>query len=180
MYYLLHKQKHRSQTPCFWESQPTGCLKPFCPFLHTKPRPSERPAMNVAGVAPVIRQGQPRPVAPVPVAPPSAGQQEVRKIPTISSPQRPRSPMQQNIAIPRQPVAPIPYRAATSRPLLVPRPPQMIRTPQFTGPPRPAGMVQPMPAGRGFPPVLSGVPVGYGRGRDHKIVQVLILQDKTG
>ena len=133
--------------------------------------------MNVAGVAPVIRQGQPRPVAPVPVAPPSAGQQEVRKIPTISSPPRPRPPMQQ---IPRQPVAPIPYPAATSRPLLVPRPPQMIRTPQFTGPPRPAGMVQPMPAGRGFPPVLSGVPVGYGRGKDHEIVQVLILQDKTG
>lgn len=135
--------------------------------------------MNVSGVAPVIRQAQPHPVAPVPVASSSGGQQEVRKIPTISSPPRPRPPMQQNVAIPRQPVAPIPYPATTSRPLLVPRPPQMIRTPQFTGPPRPAGMVQPVPAGRGFPPVLSGVPVGYGRGMDHVKVQALILLDET-
>ncbi|XP_078346365.1 uncharacterized protein LOC144631719 isoform X1 [Oculina patagonica] len=165
-------EKHRSQTPCYWESQPTGCLKPFCPFLHTKPRPNERPPMNVTGVAPVVRQVPSRSVAPVsvtpvPVAPSSVGQPEVRNIPTISSPPRPRPPMPQNVSIPRQPVAPIPYSVATSRPMLVPQPqrppPQMIRTPQFTGPPRPAGMVQPVPAGRGFPPMLSGVPVRYGR-----------------
>lgn len=136
--------------------------------------------MNVAGVAPVIRQAQPRPAAPVPVTPSSAVQQEVRQIPTISSPPRPRPPMQQNITIPRQPVAPIPYPAATSRPMLVPRPPQMIRAPQFTGPPRPAGMVQPMQAGRGFPPILPGVPVGYGRGMNpQKVHQVLIVLDET-
>lgn len=133
--------------------------------------------MNVSGAAPVIRQGQPRQVAPVPVASSSAGQQEVRKIPTISSPPRPRPTMQQNVAIPRQPVAPIPYPAATNRPLLVPPPSQMIRTPQFTGPPRPAGMVQPIQAGRGFPPVLSGVTVGYNRGM---IVKEVLFIDSPG
>ena len=25
--------------PCYWESQPSGCLKAHCPFLHSKPRP---------------------------------------------------------------------------------------------------------------------------------------------
>ena len=25
--------------PCYWESQPSGCLKAHCSFLHTKPRP---------------------------------------------------------------------------------------------------------------------------------------------
>lgn len=25
--------------PCYWESQPSGCLKAHCPFLHNKPRP---------------------------------------------------------------------------------------------------------------------------------------------
>mmetsp|Transcript_22323 Transcript_22323/g.34675 ORF Transcript_22323/g.34675 Transcript_22323/m.34675 type:complete len:309 (-) Transcript_22323:428-1354(-) len=26
--------KDRSQTPCYWETQPTGCAKDDCPFLH--------------------------------------------------------------------------------------------------------------------------------------------------
>ena len=180
-YYLFHQQNHRSRTQCYWESQPSGCLKPFCSFLHTKPRPNNRPPVNAAArVPPVIHQAQPRPVAPVApvrsVVPSSAGQQEMRMIPTISSPPRPRAPMQQNVSIPRQPAlaAPIPYPAVTSRPMLVQqRPPhQMIRTPQFTGPPRPAvrqpvpavAVRHPVPTGRGYAPVLSGVPVGFGRG----------------
>ncbi|KAJ7390426.1 hypothetical protein OS493_025125 [Desmophyllum pertusum] len=174
-------ENHRSRTQCYWESQPSGCLKPFCSFLHTKPRPNNRPPVNAAArVPPVIHQAQPRPVAPVApvrsVVPSSAGQQEMRMIPTISSPPRPRAPMQQNVSIPRQPAlaAPIPYPAVTSRPMLVQqRPPhQMIRTPQFTGPPRPAvrqpvpavAVRHPVPTGRGYAPVLSGVPVGFGRG----------------
>ena len=32
-------QRQRSVIPCYWESQPSGCLKAHCPFLHTKPRP---------------------------------------------------------------------------------------------------------------------------------------------
>ena len=32
-------QRQRSVIPCYWESQPSGCLKTHCPFLHTKPRP---------------------------------------------------------------------------------------------------------------------------------------------
>ena len=26
--------------PCYWEAQPSGCLKAHCPFLHSRPRPS--------------------------------------------------------------------------------------------------------------------------------------------
>lgn len=29
--------KNRSQTPCFWETQPGGCQKPHCVFFHRKP-----------------------------------------------------------------------------------------------------------------------------------------------
>lgn len=183
---LSYQQKQRSQTACYWESQSTGCLKPYCAFLHTKPRPSDRPPMNVIGVAPGIRQAPSHPAAPVssapvPVAPSSVGQQELRKIPTISSPPRPRPPMPQNAALPRQPTARIPYPAVTSRPMLVPQPQpaQVIRTPQFTGPPRPPGMVQPVPARPGYPPIIPGVSLRYGRGTDYvessnKLCQVLM------
>ncbi|ESN92346.1 hypothetical protein HELRODRAFT_89617, partial [Helobdella robusta] len=27
-------QKDRSQIPCYWQSQPSGCQKQHCPFLH--------------------------------------------------------------------------------------------------------------------------------------------------
>lgn len=29
----------RSQIPCYWENQPTGCSKPHCAFKHFKPKP---------------------------------------------------------------------------------------------------------------------------------------------
>ncbi|KAK3749405.1 hypothetical protein QZH41_015870, partial [Actinostola sp. cb2023] len=29
-------QKNRSTIPCLWEAQPSGCMKSYCPFLHTK------------------------------------------------------------------------------------------------------------------------------------------------
>ena len=32
-------QRQRASIPCYWESQPSGCLKQHCPFKHTKPRP---------------------------------------------------------------------------------------------------------------------------------------------
>ena len=31
--------RQRSSIPCYWENQPTGCLKTHCPFKHFKPRP---------------------------------------------------------------------------------------------------------------------------------------------
>ena len=30
--------KKRNVTSCYWESQPQGCSKPHCPFLHQKPK----------------------------------------------------------------------------------------------------------------------------------------------
>ena len=32
-------EKNRSQIPCFWEAQPTGCSKRNCPFWHEKIKP---------------------------------------------------------------------------------------------------------------------------------------------
>ena len=29
-------EKDRSKIKCFWESQPTGCTKAYCPFMHGK------------------------------------------------------------------------------------------------------------------------------------------------
>ena len=36
---LSPSQRQRSHIPCYWETQPMGCLKPHCPFKHSKPRP---------------------------------------------------------------------------------------------------------------------------------------------
>ncbi|XP_066276290.1 zinc finger CCCH domain-containing protein 11A-like isoform X4 [Branchiostoma lanceolatum] len=33
--------KNRSNIQCYWETQPSGCLKPHCVFHHSKPRPME-------------------------------------------------------------------------------------------------------------------------------------------
>lgn len=33
-------QKNRKVIPCYWESQPGGCLKPHCPFLHQTSKPA--------------------------------------------------------------------------------------------------------------------------------------------
>lgn len=157
-------EERRSRTQCYWESQPSGCLKPFCPFLHTKPRPNEQTTASTTSVPTVSQPAQPLPVPPIPVPPSSATKQDVRTIPTISNTPRPRQPLLQNVSVARQSAAPISYPTMPNRLVLAPQPPQMIRTPHYTGPPRPAGMVQPVPVGRGFAPVLPHVPVRYGRG----------------
>ena len=32
----MQMKRNRSQIPCFWETQPSGCSKTNCPFLHEK------------------------------------------------------------------------------------------------------------------------------------------------
>lgn len=36
----MYLQKNRNEIPCYWETQPTGCLKPHCAFRHSLPRHS--------------------------------------------------------------------------------------------------------------------------------------------
>ena len=134
-------------------------------------------------VAPVSLPGAagtpvPHPVAPIPHLPASSvprmassGSQDAMKIPTISSPPRPRLPIQQNMGM-RRPQVPMQY-PPVSRPMLVPQPPQMVRAPQFPGPPRPAGIVQPISASRGFPASRPGGPVSYPRGMFHFLLSEL-------
>jgi hypothetical protein len=38
--FSLSIQKNRKAIPCYWESQPGGCLKPHCPFLHQNAKPA--------------------------------------------------------------------------------------------------------------------------------------------
>lgn len=157
-------EEHRSRTQCYWESQPSGCLKPFCPFLHTRPRPNEQSTASTTSVPTVSQPAQPLPVPPIPAPPSSVGKQDVRTIPTIASTSRPRQPLLHNVSVAQQPVAPISYPTVPNRLVLASQPPQMIRTPHYTGPPRPVGMVHSVPVSRGFAPVLPHVPVQYGRG----------------
>lgn len=44
----MQLNKARNATPCYWESQPSGCLKPHCVFRHSKQRsfPSGTPGTN--------------------------------------------------------------------------------------------------------------------------------------
>lgn len=34
MQFVFGLQKNRKAIPCYWETQPGGCLKPHCPFMH--------------------------------------------------------------------------------------------------------------------------------------------------
>nr|XP_012229152.1 PREDICTED: zinc finger CCCH domain-containing protein 11A-like isoform X2 [Linepithema humile] len=34
----MELKKNRKSIPCYWETQPGGCRKPHCPFMHTSPR----------------------------------------------------------------------------------------------------------------------------------------------
>lgn len=34
----MELKKNRREIPCYWETQPSGCCKPHCPFWHRKPR----------------------------------------------------------------------------------------------------------------------------------------------
>ena len=41
MFRHMELKKNRSLIPCFWESQPSGCQKPHCPFFHSNPKETE-------------------------------------------------------------------------------------------------------------------------------------------
>ena len=43
---LYSVQRQRSSIPCYWENQPSGCLKMHCPFRHLKPHPSVPPPLE--------------------------------------------------------------------------------------------------------------------------------------
>lgn len=175
-------QKNRSDTPCFFESQPQGCLKPHCPFFHKEPRPAM--AGNVAGPPmsinepPLVQPVNPQPTANVPpnvalpvpqTASPMMASQAGMKIPIISTPPRPRPAMHPRGGMVRPPVT-MQYPPASAQPIPMQQPPPMVRNPQFIGPPRPvASMVQPISVGRGFSPLLQGPPGRYKtRGVLHK------------
>ncbi|VEN56079.1 unnamed protein product [Callosobruchus maculatus] len=34
----MELRKNRKAIPCYWETQPVGCLKAHCPFMHQKPK----------------------------------------------------------------------------------------------------------------------------------------------
>ena len=167
-------QKNRSDTPCFFESQPQGCLKPHCPFYHKEPRPAM--AGNVAGSPmsinepPLVQPVNPQPTATVPpnvalpvpqTASPMMASQAGMKIPIISTPPRPRPAMHPRGGMVRPPVT-MQYPPASAQPIPMQQPPPMVRNPQFIGPPRPvASMVQPISVGRGFSPLIQGPPGRY-------------------
>ncbi|XP_056629671.1 zinc finger CCCH domain-containing protein 11A-like [Diorhabda sublineata] len=44
----MELRKNRKAIPCYWESQPMGCLKAHCPFMHQNPRPSDVNRSNLS------------------------------------------------------------------------------------------------------------------------------------
>ena len=44
--------RDRSKIPCFWESQPAGCKKPYCPFMHENPKDPYEPETVAANIIP--------------------------------------------------------------------------------------------------------------------------------
>ncbi|KAK7098861.1 zinc finger CCCH domain-containing protein 11A-like isoform X2 [Littorina saxatilis] len=63
-------QVDRSQIPCFWENQPTGCVKPHCVFKHFKPKSGAPPT-------PATTESTPNTVAAVPPVPPAKIMQKI-------------------------------------------------------------------------------------------------------
>nr|CAI5825646.1 unnamed protein product [Callosobruchus analis] len=42
----MELRKNRKAIPCYWETQPVGCLKAHCPFMHQKPKPNNLETMS--------------------------------------------------------------------------------------------------------------------------------------
>ncbi|XP_074038782.1 uncharacterized protein isoform X4 [Leptinotarsa decemlineata] len=49
----MELRKNRKAIPCYWESQPVGCLKAHCPFLHQNPRPSDDSSIDHSNLSSV-------------------------------------------------------------------------------------------------------------------------------
>ncbi|XP_018573761.1 zinc finger CCCH domain-containing protein 11A-like isoform X2 [Anoplophora glabripennis] len=47
----MELRKNRKVIPCYWESQPVGCLKAHCPFLHQNPRPSDEVSVEKSNIS---------------------------------------------------------------------------------------------------------------------------------
>lgn len=47
----MELRKNRKVIPCYWESQPVGCLKAHCPFLHQNPRPSDEVCVEKSNIS---------------------------------------------------------------------------------------------------------------------------------
>jgi len=52
MFRHMKMEKNRSRIPCFWEAQPDGCKKPYCPFMHENPKDPYDPEMVAANIIP--------------------------------------------------------------------------------------------------------------------------------
>ncbi|XP_043473266.1 zinc finger CCCH domain-containing protein 11A-like isoform X2 [Leptopilina heterotoma] len=50
----MELKKNRKSIPCYWEGQPSGCMKPYCPFLHRNPKPTQNAAVNQVKVSETI------------------------------------------------------------------------------------------------------------------------------
>lgn len=54
-YRHMQCNKNRATIPCYWESQPGGCRKPHCVFLHRKPKPDlDGKELNENVILPVV------------------------------------------------------------------------------------------------------------------------------
>lgn len=49
--------KDRSKIRCFWEAQPAGCKKPYCPFMHENPKDPYEPETVAANIIPNLPAG---------------------------------------------------------------------------------------------------------------------------
>ncbi|XP_051166562.1 zinc finger CCCH domain-containing protein 11A-like isoform X2 [Leptopilina boulardi] len=50
----MELKKNRKSIPCYWEGQPSGCMKPYCPFLHRNPKPTQNASVNQVKVSETI------------------------------------------------------------------------------------------------------------------------------
>jgi len=49
----MELRKNRKSIPCYWESQPGGCKKPHCPFMHSTPKtPSDGESSTIGSPSP--------------------------------------------------------------------------------------------------------------------------------
>ncbi|CAH1174049.1 unnamed protein product [Phaedon cochleariae] len=61
----MELRKNRKAIPCYWESQPMGCLKSHCPFMHQNPRPSDSNSISISSESPEINNQNERKVTAV-------------------------------------------------------------------------------------------------------------------